>query len=132
MAIEFDTIQKETALLDDAAYWRARAVSATGDHADAARALARSIEAFGESPLRPRMMYDLGAAFNEMNENAEARTAFVAFREAYPEHRLAPDALHAEAGRCQRGPQSFDGERLDDRFNAFHRNGGIELRRHTD
>jgi TolA-binding protein len=93
----FDRIEKTTALLDDAAYWRARAESESGEHRLAARRLARAIESFPESPLRPRMLYDLGVALDQAGEDGAARDAFVSFREAYPEHALAPEALHAEA-----------------------------------
>jgi TolA-binding protein len=93
----FDEIKKDPALLDDAAYWTSQAESAAGKPALAAQRLERSIEVFPQSPLRPRMMYDLGVALQQAGEGEDARDAFVSFRGAYDRHALVPDALHAEA-----------------------------------
>src|ERR1051326_1168431 len=64
---------------------------------DAAAARLAEAAADGKNPLLPEMLYDGAVALGRAGHSPEARSAFAAMRERFPEHALAAEALAAEA-----------------------------------
>lgn len=82
-------------LEDDAVYWGARAARASGDHADAAEALATFAGEYPQSELIPYAAYERAAALWASGNAEAAEPLFAAFGESHGDHELSPDALHA-------------------------------------
>ncbi|MCA9287926.1 MAG: tetratricopeptide repeat protein, partial [Phycisphaerales bacterium] len=103
-------------LRDDAAYWLAKCDLRDDRPADAAARLARAAEAFEDSPLRAEMAFDLAIAYVRAGDDEAADAALQAFREAYPEHALACDAMATHAGVLHRLGEYDDSRELCERY----------------
>ncbi|MEZ6233496.1 MAG: tetratricopeptide repeat protein [Phycisphaerales bacterium] len=103
-------------LRDDAAYWLAKCDLRDGRPADAAARLARAAEAFEDSPLRAEMAFDLAIAHVRAGDDEAADAELGAFREAYPEHTLASDAMATHAGVLHRLGEYDDSRELCERY----------------
>lgn len=85
--------REENELADDAAYWMAKCKLRDGEFADAAERLRKAIAEFGDSDLLPEMMYDRAVALLRAEDQDSAIAALTEFRERFPTHALAVDAL---------------------------------------
>ena len=83
----------EKVAADRAAYWIAKCDLRLDDFDAAAAGLSQAIEAFPESSLQPEMQYDRAIAFLRSNKQQPAIEALDAFRENFPDHAMAADAL---------------------------------------
>lgn len=89
--------QGDADLKDDAAYWLAKCDLRQGTPDRAAARLATAIKDYSESELKPEMMYDWAVALQRAGALEQADAVFNDFRDEFPSHVHAPDALHAMA-----------------------------------
>jgi tetratricopeptide (TPR) repeat protein len=118
-------------LADDAAYWRARAQMAQGDHAQAAEGLRSAAQRFEHSDLRAWMVHDLGAALSAAGDHAGARRAFERVEAEFADHPLAAEALASRVGvewKLGRGARAAAlGERFLEKHAGHAREGEVRL-----
>jgi TolA-binding protein len=97
---------------DDAEYWAAKCALRRGEAAEAARRLARALERFPDSDLRPQMAYDRAVALLRAGDRDAALEALEGFRRSFGDHDLDADALHLTASvlhQQRRYPESLEG-----------------------
>lgn len=85
-------------LRDDAAYWLAKCDLREGRPEAAAERLAAALAAHTESELVAEMAFDLSVSLLRAGRVDEGGEALGRFRDAYPQHPLAADALATMAG----------------------------------
>ncbi len=81
-------------LAADAAYWSAKCKLRLGSFDEAARDLKQAIEKHADSELLPEMRYDRAVALLRSGKRKAAAKVLAAFRSDFPDHVMAPDALH--------------------------------------
>lgn len=99
--------KSDTSLAGDAAYWLAKCDLRKGQNIEAAGRLARAVEQFADSPLRPEMEYDRAVALVRAQKLDEAGDALDKFMARHADHALAADALQLSAA-CAHQRGSFD------------------------
>lgn len=91
----------------DVAYWMAKCELRKGDHAAAAKRLARAVDQFPDSPLLPEMEYDCAVALLRAEKLDDAVEALDKFLVRHTQHRLLADALQLAAA-CEHQRGKFD------------------------
>lgn len=96
---DFERVLKtqEKVLHDDAMYWIAKCEMRLEEPHRAADTLAKSLENYPDSSLKPEMMYDRSVALSRAGDVDGAIEAAGNYRRAFPEHRLVPEAMYLEA-----------------------------------
>lgn len=90
-------IEVEGDHLDDTSYWMAKCELRLDEPEAATRRFAKAIEQFPDSELLSVMMYDWAIALLRVEKDNAALDVLLTFRETFPEHDLAPDALQLMA-----------------------------------
>lgn len=109
----------------DGAYWRAKALLATGDSDGAIAAFDAVASDFSDSEIAPYALYDLGVALRASGQDELAGQVFARLRSAHPRHTLTPHALYAEAAAALDGGRADDAARLASSLLSAH--SGHEL-----
>ncbi len=81
----------------DAAYWRGKALFASGDVRAAIEAFDAAAGDHPDHELAPYALYDLGVALRRSGEDGLARDIFNRLRDAHSRHTLVPHATYAQA-----------------------------------
>ena len=87
----------DSPVADQATYWLAKCEIRQGEFRPAARRLERAIKRFPESTLLAEMHYDRGVALIRAEKHTRAINALDAFWQAFPNHKLVPEALRLAA-----------------------------------
>ncbi|MFI4883511.1 MAG: tetratricopeptide repeat protein [Phycisphaerales bacterium JB064] len=107
----------DDSLADDIAYWRAKADLRRDRPADAAKQLSEAVGRYPQSELIAEMRYDRAVALERAGDT-DAPGAFQEFLSAHGEHRLAPDALYAQASLALKAGDTKRASGLAQRFQS--------------
>ncbi len=97
----------EKGIAPEVAHWMAKCELRKGDHAAAAKRLAKAVEQFSDSPLLPEMEYDRAVALVRAENFDDAVETLDKFLSRIPQHNLAADALQLAAS-CEHQRGKFD------------------------
>ncbi len=100
-------------LAPQACFYRAEALYALGQLAEATASYQPFLERYRQHPLRPQALYGMGVAQQESNKPAEAAPIFAKFLSDYPQHELTTEVtlrtgeILLAAGNAQAAEKHF-------------------------